>query len=131
MRKPPLIDQNSWLDRLEIDGRKEQIEELTIQCNIKSKRISELEAEIARLHRDYYAYEHEIQQLLGKALGWPWYKDDQKNFPGATEADGVFVGEHVAVTSAAEIAEAYVKTLDRLKELEQTKVLTPQFESLT
>lgn len=121
MRKPPLIDQNSWLDRLEIEGRKERFEELTIQCNIKSNRISELESEIARMHHAYDAYEHEIQQLLGKALGWPWYKDDQKNFPGATEADGVFVGEHVAVTLAAEIAEAYAKALARIKELEENK----------
>src|SRR3990167_5043212 len=31
-------------------------------------------------------------------------KDDQKNFPGATEADGVCVGEHVAASIAAEAA---------------------------
>lgn len=46
----------------------------------------------------------EICQVLGKALGMPWYKDDQKNFPGATEANGVCVGEHVAVTIAMEAA---------------------------
>ena len=109
----------------------ERARELERELNKAQSRISELEAEVARLHKSYDAYEHEIQQLLGKALGWPWYKDDQKNFPGATEADGVFVGEHVAVTLAAEIAEAYAKALARIKELEQPKVLTTQFESLT
>lgn len=43
----------------------------------------------------------EIEQTLGQALGFPWYKDDQVNFPGATEAEGVCVGEHVAETLAA------------------------------
>jgi hypothetical protein len=46
----------------------------------------------------------EICQTLGKALGYPWYKDDQKNFPGATEANGVCVGEHVAESLAMEAA---------------------------
>lgn len=48
---------------------------------------------------------HEIEQILGKALGYPWYKDDQKNWPDATEDDGVCVGEHVAVTLAMEAAD--------------------------
>ncbi len=47
---------------------------------------------------------HEVEQVLGKALGYPWYSNDQKNFPGATEADGVCLGEHVARTIAAEAA---------------------------
>lgn len=46
----------------------------------------------------------EICQTLGKALGYPWFKDDQKNFPGATEAIGVCVGEHVAESLADETA---------------------------
>lgn len=46
----------------------------------------------------------QIEQILGKALGYPWYKGDQKNFPGATEADGVCVGEHVPLTIADEAA---------------------------
>ena len=46
----------------------------------------------------------EVEQILGKALGYPWYKDDKKNFPDATEADGVCVGEHTTVTLAMEIA---------------------------
>ena len=47
---------------------------------------------------------HEASQVLGKALGMPWYKDDQANFPGATDADGVCTGEHVLVTLADAIA---------------------------
>ncbi len=59
----------------------------------------------AKFYRDScITMEYEISQILGKALGYPWFKDDQKNFPGATEEDGVCVGEHVAVTLAREAA---------------------------
>lgn len=52
-----------------------------------------------------HAEEHEeIMQVLGKALGYPYFCHDQKNFPGTTEADGVAVGEHVPVTIAIEAA---------------------------
>lgn len=47
----------------------------------------------------------EVEQTLGKALGFPWFKDDQKNFPGATEANGVCIGEHTAGTLAQSAAE--------------------------
>ena len=73
--------------------------------------IDQLKAELAALRREnarlrdaVSKQNDEIEQTLGKALGYPWYKDDQKNFPGATEANGVCVGEHVAETLAAEAA---------------------------
>ena len=37
-----------------------------------------------------------ICQTLGKALKFPAFKDDQVNFPGATEADGVVIAEEIA-----------------------------------
>ena len=52
----------------------------------------------------YYAQSNYIEQTLGRALGYPWYKDDQKNFPGSTDEDGVCVGDHVAESIAAEAA---------------------------
>lgn len=57
-----------------------------------------------KLREIVIAKDREISQILGKALGYPWFKDDQKNFPGATEEDGVCVGEHVAETLAMEAA---------------------------
>lgn len=58
----------------------------------------------------------EIEQILGKALGYPWYKDDQKNFPNTTEAAGVCVGVETA-WSLAKIAADKIKELeDKLKE---------------
>jgi hypothetical protein len=54
---------------------------------------------------------HEVEQTLGKALGYPWFKDDRANFPDATEADGVCVGEHVPESIALEVA-------NKIKELE-------------
>jgi hypothetical protein len=54
-------------------------------------------------------------------LGYPWFKDDQKNFPGADESCGVCVGDHVAETLAMEAAteiERLRKENERLKEWE-------------
>lgn len=72
----------------------------------KAKRIvRELEEKLALLRTGAIQNENTIQQILGKALGYPWYKDDPKNFPDATEEHGVCVGEHVAASLAAEAAD--------------------------
>lgn len=65
---------------------------------------------------------NEICQLLGKVLGYPWYKDDPKNFPDATEENGVCVGGHVAVTIAAEAASKIKVLQDKLKATEEALV---------
>lgn len=80
-----------------------------------------LDEEVSKLKRQrdgYQRHMHECEQIAGKALGYPWYKDDQKNFPGATEADGVCVGEHVGDTIVAELAEKYEKAKEKIVELE-------------
>lgn len=85
-----------------------------------SKRTSKLLVKIARennvrasvvnqiidvvLKDKYYQYAYEVDQTLGIALGYPYYANDQKNFPGATEADGVCTGEHVPESIASEAA---------------------------
>ena len=75
-----------------------------------------------RLEIAYSKLNESVCQSLGKALGYPWYKDDQKNFPGSTEADGVCVGEHVAESIADEAAQ-YIETLrKRLREYEKSVV---------
>lgn len=75
-----------------------------------------LNARVQHLVYGMAAENDEICQTLGKSLGYPWYKDDQKNFPGATLIDGVCVGEHVSVTLASEAA----TVIDRLsKQLQQ------------
>jgi len=70
----------------------------------------------AKLERACSRQNEEICQTLGKALGYPWFKDDQKNFPGATEADGVCVGEHVAETVAEEAAKRMARLESKLAE---------------
>ena len=60
--------------------------------------------------------EREIQQSLGKVLGYPWFEDDQENFPGATEKEGVCVGDQVGTTIAAEAA----KRIERLEAMNET-----------
>jgi hypothetical protein len=61
-------------------------------------------AEIARLRAALSKQNDEICQALGSALGYPKFCDDQANFPGTTEANGVCVGDHVAESIAAEAA---------------------------
>lgn len=62
--------------------------------------------------RKYQEELEKIEQILGKALGYPYYKDDPKNFPNATEADGVCVGIETAWSLAMLAA-------DKIKELEE------------
>lgn len=59
----------------------------------------------------------EICQVLGKVLGYPWYKDDQKNFLGATEYDGVCVGDNVAITLAMQAAQKIKELKEHIDEL--------------
>lgn len=66
--------------------------------------MGELRAEIARLRTALSKQNDEICQVLGSALGYPKFCDDQANFPGTTEANGVCVGDHVAESIAAEAA---------------------------
>lgn len=74
----------------------------------------------------------EIEQLLAQAIGgYPWYKDDQKNFPNATEKCGVCVGEHVPATLAAEAANKLKKLESQLaKRGEATTFLRTMLEGL-
>jgi iron-sulfur cluster repair protein YtfE (RIC family) len=69
-------------------------------CDVLVRRIRKLEGQTHQCQKDFA----EIEQTLGKALGCPWFKDDQVNFPGATEENGVCVGEHVPTTIAMEAA---------------------------
>ncbi len=82
--------------------------------------------EILRLRKALATQQAEIQQILGKALGYPWFKDDQKNFPGATEENGVCVGEHVAETLAMEAAAKITELKRKVEELEHFR---PMIES--
>ena len=74
--------------------------------------------EVARLTLACAKQNDEICQILGKALGYPWFKDDQKNFPGADETNGVCVGEHVAESIASEAASRLAALEQVAKELE-------------
>lgn len=63
-----------------------------------------LQRENVRLQNAYNNLNEDICQTLGKALGYPWFMDDEKNFPVATAEDGVCVGDHVAESIASEAA---------------------------
>lgn len=70
---------------------------------------------IEELKRACSETQQEVTQALGRTLGYPWFKDDQKNFPGATEADGVCVGDHVAESMASEAANRIAKLEEALE----------------
>jgi len=70
-----------------------------------------LEIEVSRLRKACSKTNDEICQILGKELGFPWFKDDQKNFPGATVLNGVCVGDNVA-ESMADIASKKIRDLE-------------------
>ena len=57
-----------------------------------------------RLRKTWQKENDEIVQVLGKALQYPKYVDDQSVFPGATEADGVCVPCQTALSIADEAA---------------------------
>lgn len=68
--------------------------------------------EVARLRNACAKQNHEIEQTIARALGYPRYADDPKNWPDAAAENSpdVCAGDHVAETLAAEIAEKYAAT---------------------
>lgn len=81
-------------------------------------RIAELEERLRVVIDGFRRELNDIEQTCGKALGYPRYCDDQANFPGATEADGVCVGDHVAASIAAELANRHRDVVEKCKRLE-------------
>lgn len=87
-------------------------------CWAKRPKRADLAAERDRLAEALTKQNEEISQTLGKALGYPWFKDDPKNFPDSTEEHGVCVGDHVAETLAGEAAAKIIRLAERVKALE-------------
>ena len=73
--------------------------------------IDALKAEDKRLREACARTNDIICQILGPALGFPRYCDDQKNFPGATAEDGVCTGPWVAEDLASLAAERIAKLM--------------------
>ncbi len=77
---------------------------------------------LARITRERDGYQKHLracEQVAGKALGYPWFRDDQTNFPGTTEAEGVCIGDHVGDTIVEELAtrfEAVTRERDAMRE---------------
>lgn len=114
-----LAIENCWDTEADLSPVKKIVQSAIDEATAKQMSwIAVLNSEIARLEADvvrantervhtqkaYQETNREVVQTLGKALHYPWFKDDQANFPGATEADGVCVGDHVAESLAAEAA---------------------------
>lgn len=84
-----------------------------------AKAYLDLRARVKRYYDACVATEDEIQQILGKALGYPRYCDDQKVFPGTKEEDGVCVFDNTAASLAMEAAEKLKKAEDETKRLKE------------
>jgi hypothetical protein len=85
-------------------------------------KLARAQERIAFLERAISKQNSEIEQTLAQAIGcYPWYKDDQVNFPGATVAHGVCIGEHVAETLAMEAARL-IRSLRSERDKAQTEL---------
>jgi hypothetical protein len=80
-------------------------------CSHAQRERERAETELKRMQAAARRSSFEIEQTLGRALGYPRYCDSPENFPDATDADGVCTGDHVPETLAAEAA-------DRIRSLE-------------
>ena len=116
-RNDLLTDYDRIIDELfgDIQKLKKEVKDLQAELEYYRGVAEHLGAEKAVSQRDKMIKEsEEIEQILGKALGYPWYKDDPKNFPNATEADGVCVGPNTAASLAMEAADMIKNLEDKL-----------------
>lgn len=95
----------------------------TTTLDMWRRRAEITETEIAELRKAASASNDRICQTLGKALGYPWFKDDQVNFPGATEEHGVCVGDHVSESIAEEAAKRIKALEEALRECAATSAI--------
>ena len=65
----------------------------------------------------YLALASEVDQVLGKALGYPWYCDDQENFPGTKLEDGVCTGDNCPESLLDQAAQALMSLSGKAKSL--------------
>lgn len=76
-------------------------------------------AEIARLRKACAQQSDAVMQLLGKALGYPWFKDHADLFPGqTTEEHGICPGDHSAESMADEAAQRITTQAAEIARLE-------------
>ena len=109
----------------------EQYINVTDQLTDYDRTIDKLYGDIQKLKevRDKMIKEsQEIEQILGKALGYPWYKDDPTNFPNATEADGVCVAPNTAASLAMHAADK-IKMMN-IREQDKQKIIDEQREEI-
>ena len=130
-RNDLLTDYDRIIDELfgDIQKLKKEVKDLQAELAYYRGVAEHLGAEKAVSQRDKMIKEsEEIEQILGKALGYPWYKDDPKNFPNATEADGVCIAPNTAASLAMHAADK-IKMLD-IREQDKQKIIDEQREEI-
>lgn len=98
----------------EIVAAQAEVERVSTEALLQAhSKIDDLKAENKRLLDAMVRQQHEIQQILGKALGYP-------PFPPEFDAEGqVAVGDHIAETLAMEAAERLASVTARLAAAEE------------
>lgn len=109
------ISLEQWASE-EIAAAEQTVEYWREKCEIMQGEHNALEAKVRDLKDGAIKSANEIEQTLGIALGYPWYKDDFKSFPNATVADGVCVGDNVPESLAAEAADRIQSLTTQLEE---------------
>lgn len=95
-------------------------EQFRDQSDAMIEKRDKLGDELNEMRRKWIKQNETLIQSLAQALGgFPWYKDDQKNFPGATEEDGVCTGELVLEDLVDMAISALFEERAKRKELER------------
>lgn len=100
-------ERNDFIAQMKASGKLptwETIYDLNVAIACLRADLATAERELNRLRALWMAQGHKIEQVLGAALNYPRFCDDQDAFPGATEADGVCVGDHTPETLVEEAA---------------------------
>lgn len=128
-----------WLRENHPEHYQEMQSSLKHDVDWRDREIARLKGEVERVTNHGMAFAFEVEQVLAQVIGgFPWFKDDQKSFPGSTEKDGVCIGELVVddlVHHAAKLilraktSDWYEAVLDFHKKFGQLIGKTPQIPS--
>lgn len=98
-----------------------EIHDEALRMADQSRNLREARERVKALEHACALQQDEIQQTLGKALGCPWYVDDQEVFSGATRADGVHVAPYLA-EDLAHLAANRIRALEAERQAQAQEI---------
>ena len=103
------VESEKATSKILLDSYADENGRISAERDALKAEVEALKAEDVRLRNACSKENDDICQTLGSALGYPKFVDDPAIFPGATEADGVCIGDHVAASLACEAADMIAK----------------------